>query len=107
MLNFHLLKIMSVYDLVSELVIEQQPLAQAEIVETVAVVKEPNATDKSPADATRYFALPSQTLEGEWTLEKWEFCLEIASFSRSRTCSNMVVMIEKLVVIRFSIFSRI
>ncbi|MDB0325792.1 hypothetical protein CTY56_13855, partial [Acinetobacter baumannii] len=58
---------------VSEPVIEQQSLVQVEIVETVVVVKEPNATDNSQLMPQDILKLPSQTLEGEWTLEKWEF----------------------------------
>ncbi|SMD54677.1 DNA polymerase III subunits gamma and tau [Acinetobacter baumannii] len=59
--------------MVSEPVIEQQSLVQVEIVETVVVVKEPNATDNSQLMPQDILKLPSQTLEGEWTLEKWEF----------------------------------
>ncbi|HFF4881222.1 TPA: DNA polymerase III subunit gamma/tau, partial [Acinetobacter baumannii] len=71
--EFSLAQDTSAYDLVSEPVIEQQSLVQVEIVETVVVVKEPNATDNSQLMPQDILKLPSQTLEGEWTLEKWEF----------------------------------
>ncbi|MDQ9993354.1 DNA polymerase III subunit gamma/tau [Acinetobacter pittii] len=60
-------------DLASEPVIEQQSLVQAEVVETVAVVKEPSATDNGQLMPQDILKLSPQVLEGEWTLEKWEY----------------------------------
>ena len=71
--EFSLVQDTSAYDLVSEPVIEQQSLMQAEIVETVAVVKEPSATDNGQLMPQDILKLSPQVLEGEWTLEKWEY----------------------------------
>ncbi len=60
-------------NLASEPVIEQQSLVQAEVVETVAVVKEPSATDHGQLMPQDILKLSPQVLEGEWTLEKWEY----------------------------------
>ncbi|MFA3015026.1 DNA polymerase III subunit gamma/tau, partial [Acinetobacter pittii] len=60
-------------DLASEPVIEQQSLVQAEVVETVTVVKEPSATDNGQLMPQDILKLSPQVLEGEWTLEKWEY----------------------------------
>ena len=62
------------HDLVSESVIEQQPLVQAEeVVETAPVVKESSATDNGQLMPQDILKLSAQVLEGEWTLEKWEY----------------------------------
>lgn len=45
----------------------------AEVVETVAVVKEPSATDNGQLMPQDILKLSPQVLEGEWTLEKWEY----------------------------------
>ncbi|MDY7372098.1 DNA polymerase III subunit gamma/tau [Acinetobacter oleivorans] len=63
-------------DLSSEPVIEQQSFVQAEVMvqtETVAVVKEPSATDNGQLMPQDILKLAPQVLEGEWTLEKWEY----------------------------------
>lgn len=61
-------------DLSSEPVIEQQSLVQAEVVvETVPVVKESSATDHGQLMPQDILKLSPQVLEGEWTLEKWEY----------------------------------
>ncbi|MBI0423134.1 DNA polymerase III subunit gamma/tau [Acinetobacter sp. ACIN00229] len=63
-------------DLSSEPVIEQQSFVQAEVMiqtETVAVVKEPSATDNGQLMPQDILKLAPQALEGEWTLEKWEY----------------------------------
>ncbi|MFH4377479.1 DNA polymerase III subunit gamma/tau, partial [Acinetobacter baumannii] len=61
------------HDLVSEPVIEQQTLVQAEVVvETATVIKESSATDNAQLMPQDILKLSAQVLEGEWTLEKWE-----------------------------------
>ncbi len=62
------------HDLVSEPVIEQQTLVQAEVVvETATVIKESSATDNAQLMPQDILKLSAQVLEGEWTLEKWEY----------------------------------
>ncbi|WP_284119074.1 DNA polymerase III subunit gamma/tau [Acinetobacter seifertii] len=62
------------HDLVSEPIIEQQQLVQAEVVvETAPVVKESSATDNGQLMPQDILKLSPQVLEGEWTLEKWEY----------------------------------
>ncbi|MBJ9938047.1 DNA polymerase III subunit gamma/tau [Acinetobacter pittii] len=61
-------------DLSSEPANEQQSVVQAEVVvETVAVVKESSATEHSHLMPQDILKLSPQVLEGEWTLEKWEY----------------------------------
>ncbi|USP41825.1 DNA polymerase III subunit gamma/tau [Acinetobacter sp. XS-4] len=61
-------------NLVSESVIEQQSFVQAEVrVETVAVVKESSETDNGQLMPQDILKLAPQVLEGEWSLEKWEY----------------------------------
>ncbi|WP_288422430.1 DNA polymerase III subunit gamma/tau [uncultured Acinetobacter sp.] len=62
------------HDLVSEPIIEQQPLLQPEVVvETAPVVKECSGTDNGQLMPQDILKLSAQVLEGEWTLEKWEY----------------------------------
>ncbi|MEO9281730.1 DNA polymerase III subunit gamma/tau [Acinetobacter sp. WA-87] len=62
------------HDLVSEPIIEQQPLVQPEVVvETATAVEESSATDNGQLMPQDILKLSAQVLEGEWTLEKWEY----------------------------------
>ncbi|NUF17333.1 DNA polymerase III subunit gamma/tau, partial [Acinetobacter lactucae] len=62
-----------IHDLPSEPVIEQQSLVQSEVIETVAVVKDSSAADNEQLMPQDILKLSPQVLEGEWTLEKWEY----------------------------------
>lgn len=62
------------HDLVSEPIIEQQPWVQPEVVlETATAVEESSATDNGQLMPQDILKLSAQVLEGEWTLEKWEY----------------------------------
>jgi len=61
-------------DLASEPVIEQQSFVQAEeVVETVVVEKQSSTNNAGQLMPQDILKLTTQTLEGEWTLEKWEY----------------------------------
>ena len=78
---------------------------QAEIAETVAVVKEPNATDNNQLMPQDILKLPSQTFEGEWTLEKWEFWFRNSQLLQPfKNLAQHGVMTGEIMVTRFSIF---
>ena len=69
-------------DLVLEPVVEQQLLVETpEAIEKVEVVKEVSATDNAQLMPQDILKLTTQTLEGEWTLAKWEYWFRTSQLS--------------------------
>ena len=70
------------HDLALEPVVEQPLLVEnPEAIEKVEVVKEVSATDNGQLMPQDILKLTTQTLEGEWTLAKWEYWFRTSQLS--------------------------